>query len=64
MPLRRCRDRPMVNASMEEEMRQIRARLDTMETMQRREPDVGGVIKSENEYVEVEEVAGEQSTNE
>jgi hypothetical protein len=51
MPPRRHRDRPVVNAAMEEEMRQLHARLDSMETTQRREPDVGDVSESENEYV-------------
>jgi hypothetical protein len=31
MSPRRCRERPVVNATMEEEMRQLHARLDAME---------------------------------
>jgi hypothetical protein len=64
MPPRRRRDRPVVNATMEEEMRQLCARLDAMETAQRRAPDVGDVSESENEDVEAEEVAGEQAAEE
>jgi hypothetical protein len=64
MPPRRCRERPVVNAAMEEEMRQLRARLDAMETTQRRAPEVGDVSEAESEDVEVEEVVGEQATEE
>jgi hypothetical protein len=64
IPLRRCRERLVVNEAMEEEMRQICARLDAMETTQRRAPDAGDVSESENEYVEAKEVAGEQATEE
>jgi len=54
----------VVNAAMEEEMRQLRARLDAMEIAQRRAHDVSDISESENEDVEVEEVAGEQATEE
>jgi hypothetical protein len=47
---------------MEEEMRQLRARLDAMETTQRRAPDVGDVSEAESEDVEEEEVVGEQAS--
>jgi hypothetical protein len=40
---------------MERDMREIHARLDAMETMQRRAPDTGDVNDAENEEVEVEE---------
>jgi hypothetical protein len=40
------------NESMEEEMRQLFARSDTMETVQRRVPNVGDIIESENKDVE------------
>jgi hypothetical protein len=39
---------------MEREMRELCARLDTMETTQRRAPDVGDVNDAENKEVEVE----------
>jgi hypothetical protein len=55
----RCREIYVVNAAIEEEMRQLCARLDTMETTQRREPNSGDVSESKNEDIEVEEVAGE-----
>jgi hypothetical protein len=45
MPPRRRRERPVVNATMEEEMRQLRARLDAMETMQRRAPKLVMSVK-------------------
>jgi hypothetical protein len=50
MSSRRCGERPIANASMEEEMRQVGARLDTMETTQRRSPEAGDVsdVESEN----------------
>jgi hypothetical protein len=60
MPPKRCRERSVVNAAMEEETRQLCARLESMETTQRRAPKFGDLIKTENEYVEVEEVVGEQ----
>jgi hypothetical protein len=52
MPPRRHIDRPMINATMEEEMRQLCARLDSMEIMQRRAPNAGDINESENEDVE------------
>jgi hypothetical protein len=64
MSPRRCRERPVVNTAMGEEMRQICARLDAMETTQRRAADMGDIDESENEDVEVEEVAGEQAVEE
>jgi hypothetical protein len=44
MSPKRHRERLVVNAAMGEEMRQIHARLDAMETVKRRAPDVGDVI--------------------
>jgi hypothetical protein len=64
MPAKRCRDRSVVNETMEEEMRQLRARLYAMDTTQRREPNVGDVSEYENEDVEAEEVGGEQEGKE
>jgi hypothetical protein len=52
MPPRRRRDRPVVNAAMEEEMRQLCARLDAMETTQRRAPEAGDVSEAESEDIE------------
>jgi hypothetical protein len=45
-------------------MRELRARLKTMEATQRRALDVGGVSDAEGEEVEVEEVAGEDAAEE
>jgi hypothetical protein len=49
---------------MEEEMRQLRARLDAMETTQRRAPETGDVSDAESENPEEEEVVGEEATEE
>jgi hypothetical protein len=51
MPPRRRRERPIVNAAMGEEIGQLRARLDAMETTQRRSPKVGDVSEVESEDV-------------
>ena len=56
MPPRR-REGPLANHFVEREMRELHARLETMEAAQRREPDVGDVIEEESEEVEVEDVA-------
>jgi hypothetical protein len=50
MPPRRHRERLVANTTMEEEMRQLRARLDAMEETQRRAPETGDVsdVESEN----------------
>ena len=52
MSLRRRRLRPVVNTTMEEEMRQLHARMDAMETTQRREPKDGDVSEAESEDIE------------
>jgi hypothetical protein len=50
---------------MGEEMRKLRARLDAMETTQRRAPEVGDVSEAESEDIEEEEeVVGEKATEE
>jgi hypothetical protein len=64
MPPRRRGERPVENPAMEQEMRQLRARLDAMETTQRREPDVGDISEAESEEMEVEGVAGEEVAEE
>jgi hypothetical protein len=64
MPPRRRVDPPVANRAMEREMRELRARLDAMETTQRRAPDVGDVSEAENEEVEVEEVVAEDAAEE
>jgi hypothetical protein len=50
MAPRRCIENP----EMEEEMRRIKMRLDSMETTQRRAPDVGDISEVESEEVEEE----------
>jgi hypothetical protein len=55
MPPRRRVETPIENRAMEREMRELCARLDAMETTQRRAPDAGDVSDAENEEVEVEE---------
>jgi hypothetical protein len=64
MPPRRCAELPVANRSMEREMRELRARMDSMETKQRRAPNVGDVSDAENEEVEVEEVVAEDVVEE
>jgi hypothetical protein len=63
MPPRR-REPPLANRVVEREMRELRARLETMEATQRRAPDVGDVSDAESEEVEVEEAAGEDVAEE
>jgi hypothetical protein len=64
MPPRRCVDPPVANRDMEREMREMCARLDAMETTQRRAPDVGDVSEAEMEEVEVEEAVAEDAVEE
>jgi hypothetical protein len=45
-------------------MRELRARLDAMETTQRRAPDVGDISDVESEEMEVEEVVAEDAAEE
>jgi hypothetical protein len=49
---------------MEREMREIRAILEAMEATHRRAPDVGDISDAESEEVEVEEVVGENVSEE
>jgi hypothetical protein len=63
--LPRRRAKPLVaNRAMEREMREIRSRLDAMETTQRRAPDGRDVSDAENEEVEVEEVVAKDVVKE
>jgi hypothetical protein len=55
-------ERPVENPSMEQEMRQLCVRLDAMEIVQRREPDVGDISEAKSEEMEVEGAAGEKMT--
>jgi hypothetical protein len=61
---RRRKERPIVHVAMEEEMRQLCARLDTMEIEKIRAHYVGDANEIENENVDVEEFAGEQADEE
>jgi hypothetical protein len=47
-------DPPVANRAMEKEMRQLFARLYSMETTQRRAPDAGDISEAEIKNVEVE----------
>jgi len=51
MPPRRHDDPPVANRAMEREMRELRERLDSMETAQRRVLDPGDISKAEMEEV-------------
>jgi hypothetical protein len=64
MPLRRLVDPPIENRAMEREMRELKARLDAMETTQRRAPDARDVSDADNEEVEVEEAVTEDTIEE
>jgi hypothetical protein len=64
MPPRRRVEPPVENRAMEREMRELCARLDAMETTQRRAPDVGDISEAENEEVEVEEAVAEDVVEE
>jgi hypothetical protein len=65
MPPRR-RDRPMPDPAVEREMRELRVRLDSMETAQRRTVDTKDISEadSENEAGHGEEVAVEDVADE
>jgi len=54
----------VANRIVESEIRELRTRLDAMETTQRREHDTGDVSDAEREEIEVEEVAGEDVAKE
>ena len=45
----RDRGRPMVNAELMEEMRELRPRLKSMETNRQRDPEAGDVSEPEDE---------------
>jgi hypothetical protein len=57
MPPRRRVEPPIANCIIELEMRELRARLEVMEAMQRREPNVGDISEVESEETKVEEAA-------
>ena len=65
-PRRRDRPMPMPDPTVEREMRELRARLDAMETAQRCTVDVGDISEadSENEAGNEEEFVVEDATNE
>jgi hypothetical protein len=50
---------PLSNRVVERETRELGARLEAMEEVQRREPDVGDINDAKSEEVEVKEAAGE-----
>jgi hypothetical protein len=55
MPPRRHVEPPLTNHIVEREMREICARLEAMEEVQRRAHDVGDINDAKSEEVEVEE---------
>jgi len=61
---RRCDEPPVAKKAMEREMRELRSRLDAMETNQRRVLDVGDVSKATIEEVEAKEVVVEDAMKE
>jgi hypothetical protein len=64
MSPRRCAKPPVENRAMEREMRELGARLDSMEITQRRAPSAGDVSDAKNEEVEFEEVIAEDAVEE
>jgi hypothetical protein len=64
MSPKRLAEPPIANRAMKREMRELKARLDFMEIVQRRAPDIGDFSDAENEEVEVEEVVAEDVTEE
>ena len=64
MSSRRHAEPPIDNKVMEMDMRALRSRMDSMETAQRRVPDVGDINEAENEEVEVEEVVAKDVVEE
>ena len=64
MPPRRRKERTVTNAAMEEEMRQICARMNSMEETQRREPQTCIFSDIESENPKEEEVVGEEAAEE
>jgi hypothetical protein len=56
MSPRRCVEPPVANIAMETYMRELRARMDAMETTKRRASDAGDINDAENEEVEVDKV--------
>ena len=61
---RRCVEPLVENRAMEMEMRELSARLDAMETTQRREHYARDISDEENEEVEIEEVVAEDVVEE
>jgi hypothetical protein len=55
---------PVANRAMEREMREVCARMDAMETKQRRTHDDGDISDVKNEEVEVEEAIAEDVVEE
>jgi glucose-6-phosphate isomerase len=55
---RRQGEAPLTNRVVEREMRELHARLETMEATQRRAPNVRDVSDAESEEIEVEEAGG------
>jgi hypothetical protein len=61
---RRHAERPIEYLAVKREMRELHTRLDSMETTQRRELDVGDVSDAESEEMEVEGAVGEDVVEE
>jgi hypothetical protein len=61
---RRHAEPPIANRAVEREMRELCVRLDVMDTVQSREPNVGDVSDAEREEIEFEESIGEYASEE
>jgi hypothetical protein len=62
-PRRRGRGIPVANVELQQEVRQLRARMEDMETSMKREPDTGDISESE-ETTTSEEEEEEETTEE
>jgi glucose-6-phosphate isomerase len=60
VPIGAGRGRPVGNTAMQEEMRQLKARLEAMEAIQRRDPDAGDISEGETSEEEQDEVTKEE----
>jgi hypothetical protein len=57
-------EKPIENVSMGEEMRQLHARMDSMEIARRRAPNVGDINEAGSKEMEEEGVVGEEVAKE
>jgi hypothetical protein len=64
MPPKRCLETPLANHVVEREMRELCSRLEAMDAVHRRAPNVGDISDVESEEIDVEEATGENVVKE